>query len=192
MYCIKCGTKLPEEAEFCTKCGTKVFKIKENENIVSQNQIEEKVEIEEVKTLNISPKIEPKISKPIVENKPTESSQLPENKPAESSQLLYYSKEQKNNEKSSDKKNNEDVSADEKQNIIWPILLAFVGAIIGISLIGSLLEMVGVAWFVSALIKNFSKYTGWKKWLYIFLSCFGLIIVLGIVSGIRMAIQQQP
>ena len=26
MFCMKCGTKLPDDAEFCFKCGTRVPK----------------------------------------------------------------------------------------------------------------------------------------------------------------------
>ena len=41
MWCINCGTKLPDEAKFCFSCGAKVV------NIVSDNEVEETYDLEE-------------------------------------------------------------------------------------------------------------------------------------------------
>ena len=42
-YCIKCGAKLPEKAEYCTKCGTPIkssdVPIKEIKNKASNTRI---------------------------------------------------------------------------------------------------------------------------------------------------------
>ena len=44
-YCIKCGAKLPEEAEFCTKCGTPIKSLGEpKKEIKDKKSIEEKIE----------------------------------------------------------------------------------------------------------------------------------------------------
>ena len=37
MFCIKCGEKIKENAEFCIKCGTKVSEIK-SENEVKKEE----------------------------------------------------------------------------------------------------------------------------------------------------------
>lgn len=41
MFCIKCGTNLPEEAGFCIKCGTKTYKNDTHDNQSYQEIIEE-------------------------------------------------------------------------------------------------------------------------------------------------------
>lgn len=38
MFCIYCGTKLPEEANFCYRCGKKVISIYSNEGAVQKPQ----------------------------------------------------------------------------------------------------------------------------------------------------------
>lgn len=38
MFCIYCGTKLPEEANFCYRCGKKVISIYSSEGAVQQPQ----------------------------------------------------------------------------------------------------------------------------------------------------------
>ena len=44
-YCIKCGAKLPEKAEFCTKCGTPIKSSDEpKKEIKDKKSIEEKIE----------------------------------------------------------------------------------------------------------------------------------------------------
>ncbi len=44
-YCIKCGVKLPEKAEFCTKCGTPIKSSDEpKKEIKDKKSIEEQIE----------------------------------------------------------------------------------------------------------------------------------------------------
>jgi len=44
-YCIKCGAKLPEKAEFCNKCGKQIKYLDESkEEIKDKKSIEEKIE----------------------------------------------------------------------------------------------------------------------------------------------------
>ena len=44
-YCIKCGAKLPEKAEYCTKCGTQIKSSDEpKKEIKDKKSIEEKIE----------------------------------------------------------------------------------------------------------------------------------------------------
>jgi len=44
-YCIKCGAKLPEKAEFCTKCGTPIKSSDEpKKEIKDKKSIEEQIE----------------------------------------------------------------------------------------------------------------------------------------------------
>ena len=64
-YCIKCGVKLPEKAEFCTKCGTPIKssgepkkEIKDKKSI--EEQIEETAEDIGKKAEQIGKKIEKK------------------------------------------------------------------------------------------------------------------------------------
>ena len=40
MYCHKCGTKAPEDAEFCRKCGTKLI-IEEQQQMQKQQQTQQ-------------------------------------------------------------------------------------------------------------------------------------------------------
>ena len=64
-YCIKCGARLPEKAEYCTKCGTSIKssdepkkEIKDKKSII--DQIEETAEIIGKKGEQIGRKIEKK------------------------------------------------------------------------------------------------------------------------------------
>ena len=44
-YCIKCGAKLTEKAEFCTKCGTPIkSQDKSKEDVNDKKSLEEQIE----------------------------------------------------------------------------------------------------------------------------------------------------
>lgn len=61
MFCVYCGTKLPDEARFCFMCGKKVEPADNAENIVAANSgsIDQEgfgIEIQEAPTTNSSEK----------------------------------------------------------------------------------------------------------------------------------------
>lgn len=63
MFCSKCGSGVPEEADFCHKCGTKVLK---EADIKAVQETEKKVETITVTAEAIS-QVSPKSDKRILE-----------------------------------------------------------------------------------------------------------------------------
>ena len=91
MFCVYCGTKLPDEARFCFMCGKKVEPADNAENIVAANSgsIDEEefsIEIQEDPTTSSSEKSpdapEPAIEEDLVEEAHNAFATTNENDPA--------------------------------------------------------------------------------------------------------------